>query len=361
MSSSQSATLCDRFVACLLGGALGDALGYPIEFERSVERIPKFEAGGPRDLFALGQGLVSDDTQMALFSAEALIRAKSAAADDPTPFALGAYQRWLSTQAMTAGKPIQPRVGQGCLLMDARMFVRRAPGQTCLGALAASHMKSELPSVSTPPNDSKGCGAVMRAAPFGLAATSRETAFENSRDAAVLTHGHPSGYLSAAYLSALIFDVARGVELPRAMLAADALLAREANHEELAGRLAAARLAPHDASSAELVALLGEGWVGEEALALGLACALAADRDHVAGALWRAVAHVGDSDSTGSIAGNLLGARFGTQALPRSWLAQLELADVLETVARELYAVTQEGKHADATRYPAITGCVGVP
>jgi ADP-ribosylglycohydrolase len=240
---------------------------------------------------------------------------------------------------------------------DARLYARRAPGNTCLSALAASFMGRPMPSVATPPNDSKGCGAVMRAAPHGLAATTREQAFREARDGAVLTHGHPSGYLSAAYFAALIFDLARDLPLAQAMLAADELLGGERGAEELQQILGKAReLAARGAASVDSLESLGGGWTGEEALAIALCCALSCAgvaQEHVAESLWRAVAHGGDSDSTGSLTGNLLGATLGMGALPTHWLKQLELADLIERLAVDLWSACFEDAQIDHADYPA--------
>jgi ADP-ribosylglycohydrolase len=233
MRGSKPAAL-DPFVGCLLGGAIGDALGYPIEFLSAADVSARFGDSPPRDLTYAGEAVVSDDTQLTLFSAEALVRAHAAGELDPTAFALGAYQRWYATQAMIPGGAPRPREGQGLLLADARLYARRAPGNTCLSALAWSFTRGAAATVRDPPNGSKGCGAVMRAAPFGLVARSPEEAFATARDAAVLTHGHPSGYLSAAYLAAVVHDLARGEPLSDAMTRADALLGREEEHAEVA-------------------------------------------------------------------------------------------------------------------------------
>jgi ADP-ribosylglycohydrolase len=118
------------------------------------------------------------------------------------------------------------------------------------------------------------------------------------------------------------------------------------------------RLAGAGAPSASTLEALGGGWTGEEALAIGLVCALTAGgdgADDVAEALWRAVAHGGDSDSTGSIAGNLLGAMHGTAALPTAWLAELELRDVIERVARDLHGACILGERLDDAAYPTST------
>lgn len=352
----------ERFIGCLLGGAIGDALGYPIEFVRSAgEIVRRFGAAPPVDLAYAGAASVSDDTQMTLFSGEALLRARAARAATGAiaPFALGAYQRWYATQ--TSPPPARPDGAHGLLLAEPRLYAQRAPGQTCMGALAASSMRSALAGVDDPPNNSKGCGAVMRAAPFGLGAGTREEAFADARDAAVLTHGHPSGFLSAAYLAALVHDLVRGVALPEAMTAADLLLSREAGHAEMAAAVAAARaVAASGVPTAAALEALGGGWVGEQALAIGLVCALTADATDLASALWRSVAHGGDSDSTGSIAGNLVGAMFGTAALPARWRAQVELSDLVERVAGDLHDVAVGGGAPDPIAYPPADGTLRV-
>lgn len=340
---------------------MGDALGYPIEFERPGRALlARYGEVAPWRLRYHGAspGLVSDDTQMTLFTAEGLIRARLAGKVDPVSFLLKAYQRWYATQAMRPGLAPLERTpqGQGLLLSDARLHARRAPGNTCLGAIAASFMGRPLPTVETPPNDSKGCGAVMRSAPFGLLAESAEAAFFQARDAAVLTHGHPSGYLSSAYFAVLVFELARGASPATTLARADALLEREAQHEELSEVLERAkRLLAQGLPSVESIEELGGGWTGEQALAIAVACAFATDggaAPPLSEVLWRSVAHGGDSDSTGSLTGNLLGAMRGAEALPRSWLEELELADLIEQVSADLWAAHSDPSKLDASAYP---------
>jgi ADP-ribosylglycohydrolase len=99
----------------------------------------------------------------------------------------------------------------------------------------------------------------------------------------------------------------------------------------------------------ELVQQLGEGWVAEEALAVGLYAVLAtapdadapgAPEEHFRSAVALAVNHSGDSDSTGSIAGNILGAYYGEQCLPADWLERLEAPHVIRGMADMLVKVT---------------------
>ena len=300
---------------------------------------------------------------MTLFAAEGIIRTIQRASNRGGASIVNVVQhallRWLRTQSpdLALASPSEP----GWLIGEARLHARRAPGNTNLRALRAQAGQWWTPALDAPPNDSKGCGAIMRSAPFGLAASSREEAFESSRDTAVVTHGHPSGYLAAAYFAALVHDVARDLSLPDAMAEADRLLARERGADEVRAAIDAARavaaraVAARGVPDAHAIEALGGGWVAEEALAIALACALTAGEpgeDAMRAALWRAAAHSGDSDSTASLAGNLLGAAWGEERLPASWLGDLELRDVVERIADDLHATAIIGAELDYESYP---------
>ena len=321
-----------RVRGCLLGGAVGDALGAGVEF-LSLDEIRA--AHGPRGVTgyvpAYGRlGAVTDDTQMTLFTAEGLIRAwvrgRSRGIGHPPGVVRRAYLRWLQTQGEAAAEdaPLD-----GWLAREPALHSRRAPGNTCLAALRAGGSGTR----AQPLNDSKGCGGVMRAAPAGLIPSlSPEEVFELGADCAALTHGHPSGYLSAGALAAVLRVLLDGETLARAVSGAAALLPVHPGHEETSAALAGAvELAAAGAPSPEKVESLGEGKVGEEALAIAVYCALAAPDPR--SALLLAVNHSGDSDSTGAICGNLLGALHGEQALPAEWLEPLELRATIERLA----------------------------
>ena len=88
--------------------------------------------------------------------------------------------------------------------------------------------------------------------------------------------------------------------------------------------------------------MLGEGWVAEEALAIAVFCAVRY-QDDFAKAIRVSVNHKGDSDSTGAICGNLLGAWLGKENVAEAFdLNDLELCDVIETIAEDLYTATQK-------------------
>lgn len=350
MATTLPSPTVEAFRGCLLGGAIGDALGYPVEFIRGDQIEWKHGKVAPERLDFDGKtpARISDDTQMTLFTAEGLMRARARLDDRgmcsvPSVMA-SALLRWYETQ----GGKIASAGDRGWLVDERGLHALRAPGNTCMSALAALAQGGGLPSVESPPNDSKGCGAVMRVAPLGLGANSRESAWELARDQGVITHGHPSGYLSAAYFAAVIHDLARGASLADAAAGADALLAAAAGREELVAVLAKARdLATRGQPSMATIESLGGGWTGEEALAIAMLCASTYDPDEPRAfeqALWRAAAHSGDSDSTAAITGNLLGARLGVGALPAAWLDVLELREVIDRIAVDLHATMIRGQ-----------------
>lgn len=353
--------------ACLLLGAIGDALGADVEFLDSESIEDSYGNEPPRELTdACDRGRFTDDTQMTLFTAEAVIRwrqcVNSAAHanahanenDELQTIMRRSLLRWYETQSFRRARSSG---GRGWLVDEPGLQASRAPGATCMDSLQTLGAKPKLvPTVKQPENDSKGCGAVMRVAPIGLAMASAEEAFIAARDAGVLTHGHPSGYLSGAYFAALIWSVSRAKPLATAMEIADALLDREAQNGEMVTILERTRkLAALGIPSVSTIERLGRGWTGEEALAIALLCVLTHDADQAGGVertLWRAAAHSGDSDSTAAIAGNLLGALYGEAAIPVRWLAKLDSRHVVEQVAVDLHAATG-GKLLDMTRYPA--------
>jgi ADP-ribosylglycohydrolase len=187
-----------------------------------------------------------------------------------------------------------------------------------------------------PLNDSKGCGGVMRVAPLGLLRDLEPAKVaELAARAAALTHGHPSGYLSAAAMAAIV-----RLSLDEPNLAANAQAAREilssweGSGETIAKIEAALRAAAEDPKNHHrAIESLGAGWVGEEALAIGLYSALVGDS--FSEVLSIAANHDGDSDSTASIAGQLYGASFGLADLPNAWVRKLDVLDIVLTLLKD--------------------------
>ena len=328
----------DRIRGCLLGGAVGDALGAPIEFESLGEIRARFGAEGILELApAFGRlGAITDDTQMTLFTAEGLILA----ARDPAFSGRSgmvrcvhrAYLRWLRTQGEHSAHPTFERTDEGWLLGVEALHSCRDPGNTCLSALRNPRMGS----AEQPLNHSKGCGGVMRIAPVGLARAIGDP-FAAGCEIAAITHGHPSGFLAAGFQALAIREAAAGTPLLAACQEALEELRRHPSHEEYTAaveRALSLSAEKRGEASPEDVESLGGGWVAEEALAIAVFCALAAP--DFESALRLAVNHGGDSDSTGAIAGNLLGASLGEAAIPPRWLDVLELREETLRLAEEL-------------------------
>lgn len=341
----QKRTIQGRFLGCLLGGAVGDAMGAPVEFMSHDEIRHQFGAKGITQYAPAygGVGTITDDTQMTLFTAEGLLRSWMRGCfkgiSSITTVTANAYLRWLHTQGEHRPKDTDSStIDSGWLFQQQQLHHRRAPGNTCLSALRA------MQSLGQPVhNNSKGCGGVMRVAPVGLffwgkpQHESARNAFETGVDLAALTHGHPTGSLTAGVLSVLILVLTDGAPLSEALNVAKTILRQQSNFEETMSAVEMAeKLAVSGLQHTKAIALLGQGWVAEEALAISIYCALVA-RNFKQGVIL-AVNHDGDSDSTGSITGNLLGAFYGVKAIPAEWLKTLELHDVITELANDLYA-----------------------
>jgi ADP-ribosylglycohydrolase/protein-tyrosine phosphatase len=315
-----------RELACLLGGAIGDALGYRVEFQRWAEIKRAYGSAGIELAQAGGELVVSDDTQMTLFTLEGMTRASGL--DEITGEINEAYLDWYGTQRRVSGA----RAVRGRLAGRAELCRSRAPGGTCLAALREGGHGSVTQAI----NGSKGCGGVMRTAPLGFLddAVSDGDVFRLGAEAAALTHGHPEGFLPAGAMAVLVRDafndlaweasVEKVLELTRAWPKSEGTAAAI----EAAGSAAAG-----GAASREKVRALGEGWVGEEALAIGLYSALTAG--NFAECVELAANHDGDSDSTASIAGQLYGAKHGLGSLPAEAVYRLDVLEALLEVAGE--------------------------
>ncbi len=231
----QQQQLRNRSLGCILGGAVGDALGAPVEFTSRTEIIRRFGVHGIRD-FALAygrMGAITDDTQMTLFTAEGCLRAltceHSSNSDDSVAVMRRAYLRWLNTQGVKGDTQV---ARSGWLMEQEALYSRRAPGNTCLSAL--QHVGGEK-------NNSKGCGGIMRVAPCGIIhAGDPGNAFQRGLRAAKLTHGHPTGYLAAAVFAAIIAELMVGKPLLDAIDVSRAILVQLPDHEETRAALDAA-------------------------------------------------------------------------------------------------------------------------
>lgn len=342
-------TRLSRIRGCLLGGAVGDALGYPVEFIKRKEILKTYGENGITT-YELdresGLALISDDTQMTLFTANGLLSYDTTLktkgfASAPLSYILKAYRDWYACQTQSD----VPKRNTSWLSCLSEMHMRRAPGLTCMHALGSGRAGS----VDAPENNSKGCGGVMRVAPIALYYKDTQDIFLTdmlSAESAALTHGHPLGYISSAAFSHIVSRAAfggakyegglkgivRDCEEAMKHLFPDTAFTDQMN----ALLVKAEELSKNDQSDNENICLLGEGWVGEEALAISVYCALRYENDFDK-AVTAAVNHSGDSDSTGAITGNIMGALLGEEAIGQKWMDRLELRDTILEIANDLY------------------------
>lgn len=340
----------DRYRGCLLGGAAGDALGYPVEFLDADSISLRYgESGITEYVLENGVALISDDTQMTLFTANGLLlgttrgmmRGVSVGYPD---YIASCYKEWRRTQIETY--PLHEKYPCSWLVNVPRLFSRRAPGNTCLDAVA-SLCGGTKGAIEEPLNNSKGCGGIMRVAPVGLYLGEKHYSPDEiariGAETAALTHGHELGYIPAAALVHIIHAVSHSdevalVDAVRDAMAAVRRLFPKAKHLDELDTLVrvAIELSKSDLDDLEAIPVLGGGWVAEETLAIAVYCSLKYEDDFEK-ALIAAVNHSGDSDSTGSVTGNILGARLGAKAIPEKYLAHLELKDVILEIADDLF------------------------
>ena len=332
-----------RYRGCLLGGAVGDALGYPVEFMKEDGIFRKYGEKGIQTLSQAGNpAVISDDTQMTLFAVNALIRSASIHCNWKENL-LRAYQEWLGTQGDECCIRDDPRPRMWLYEVEG-LHARRAPGNTCLASIrrTAGRRKAILAD-----NNSKGCGTVMRAAPYGLSVGyDPELSGGEEADAVIkmahvdadFTHGHPAAREASASLAALIWEIVQ--YSPQRCNSLEEAVYHCFGGSGLLKKAVELAL---DGSVPDLEGIhqLGEGWVADEALAIAVFCAVRYQNDFAA-AIRAAVNHKGDSDSTGAICGNILGAWLGEEAVKQAFdLNCLELADVIRTIADDLYQSTE--------------------
>lgn len=346
-----------NYSGCITGGAVGDALGYPVEFF-SLNQIKRYYGkDGITNLVSgeYGKAEISDDTQMSFFTADGLIKAigprfKSNEVPD-MGIVHESYLDWLVTQTEEF---VPKKSGKGWVQSIASLYEQRSPGDTCLKALKSG----KYGTISKPINNSKGNGGVMRVAPAGLLYYNNpKMAFEVGARCAAITHGHPSGYLSAGVFSSLIAFIVKGESLENAIDKSIKLLEKYNNNEEVKSAILKAKeLAKSDISPEDAIKKIGGGWVAEEAVAIAVYCALKSP-DNFEEAVKMAVNHDGDSDSTGAVTGNIMGLLLGEDSIPERWKNTVELSSELKMLASDLLSAPYS-IHKIRGRYPYNKGRV---
>ena len=350
----------DQVFGCMVGGAVGDALGYAVEFSSYGSIVKQYgEKGITR--YALdrhGLAQISDDTQMSLFTAAGILLGMTRGYMRGIMGRIDTYCRftyldWLHTQEWTS-RHEDARVDSW--LMDVpELYSRRAPGNTCLSALHSIEDGKE------PRNNSCGCGGVMRTAPLALLNQLHGYSDGDklycdmcAAEAARITHKHPLGFIPSAILNDILMQILEGREqrlesyVEQALSRLPEIVSVEDDHKKY-GELWPAEirkqkrlitkaldLAHSDVEDHYAIESIGGGWTGHEALAIAIYSAVR-HQDSFEDAVVSCVNHSGDSDSTGAICGNIMGALLGSSAIPAHFTDKLELRDVIEEMATDLY------------------------
>ncbi|MEE4251811.1 MAG: ADP-ribosylglycohydrolase family protein [Alcanivoracaceae bacterium] len=313
-----------RGALMIWAGAAGDALGYDVEFDRLTRIQQRYGRHGIHPSRLTTPPRVSDDTQMTLYALAAL-------ADTPAPTLDTLRRGWLHWYAGQAGLPdtaSTPALQR--LTRDEQVNQRQAPGGTCMSALADGGHGS----MTQPINNSKGCGTVMRTAPIAMLPHAEiDELIELARAAAALTHGHRFAWDSAGLLTGALALRIRHRSDP--VTACCHLIKKHPSliegYEDLLLRaLDAGHPRPRAAD-------YGEGWVAEEALAIGLACAQADLMQHLSHVMARAANHDGDSDSTAAIAAQLAGSIHLHDSDSVSLILRLDVFDAIADTLAAFY------------------------
>lgn len=299
----------NRYRGALLGLAIGDALGVPLEFKPpgSFTPVSGLVGGGANNLLA---GQWTDDTSMALCLAESLIACEQFNPADQ----MDRYVRWYQ---------------EGYLSSTGRCI---DIGKTVKTALE-EYCRHGRPYAGSSHPHTAGNGSIMRLAPVPLRyAADPELAIKLAADSSRTTHGAAEAVDGCRYLAALILGALYGRD-KSALLTSHFSPAPHGWLKPLAGKIAA--IAAGSYKQKQPPAIRGKGYVADS-----LEAALWAfyHSDSFSQGVLLAVNLGDDADTTGAVYGQLAGAYYGASAIPAAWLTQLYQRDYIARVADDLLA-----------------------
>ena len=332
----------DRIRGAMIGCAAGDALGYPVEVLSEAAIVERYGLRGitDYDLDENGTARITADTQLMLLSANGILFAHTRGAlrgimAPVYQYFDAFYFDWYRVQ--TTERASRSRVG----------WISAYPSSSAQRALSPTSMRvfssDKFGSMDEPVNDSKGSGCLLRAVPIGLSYSDDPAhILDLAANTAALTHGNEVAWMASGAL-ALIISLIIHQELSITEAVNKTLKALDKSFPdsstvvyELSRTIrSAVSLASSASSDLDAIHAVGRGWVADEALAIGILCALRHEND-IAGAMTFAANHGGDSNNTAAIAGTLVGARIGFNAIPDRFVDRLELVDVILELADDV-------------------------
>jgi ADP-ribosyl-[dinitrogen reductase] hydrolase len=285
----------DRLLAALACSAVGDALGDAFEFESQID--PKavrqaIQANSPLE--------ITDDSQMAYFTMRALQRYLENPQADFAVLIQQEYIAWHTTQ-------VSMKPAQG---IPAALYKVQAPGITCMNSC------KELSAWGTRlPNQSRGCGSVMRILPFAFGLVPDTQALRMAVQSAAVTHDHLDN----------VRAVVQYMEF-----------AKVCREKGFAG---AYKAVPNRIIHKKKIDELGAGFYATEAIDMAMWAVYHANS--LEDLLVLSIAHDGDSDSVAAIAGGLYGLL--SKEWPTPWLLQRVTEwKVLALQAKRLYKAYEQ-------------------
>lgn len=307
----------NQFRGCLIGLAIGDALGGPVEFMSRFEIAQRY-GGGIRKMVGGGwlrlrRGETTDDTAMARALAESLVERGAFDCDDVAR----RYVAWLKSDPKDVGNITK---------LALRAWEK---GVTHPAAAMGAHRQLG--------GKSAGNGTVMRCAPIALRyAYDERRLIDASRDDALITHFDSEAWTGSVALGLLIYHLLRDEPLAQAIHLSAAKIRREPR----AAR-SVAELIEHVSPSTRGDALPTSGYV-IDTLRIAIWALLA--HDSFEAAVLAAINLGGDADTQGAVVGALAGARWGYDAIPQEWRDQLEGRVDLIALADRLQALAEHGR-----------------
>ncbi|MCK4931950.1 MAG: ADP-ribosylglycohydrolase family protein, partial [Candidatus Aminicenantes bacterium] len=295
-----------RFLGCMLGSALGDAIGELAFHNTSMERLSY-------KLELVKELIYTDDTAMAIGIAESLLERKNL-----NPEHLGETFR----------KNFKHEPWRGYASGPPTIFA--AVTQT--GATYIEAAKSLFGR-----RGSFGNGAAMRVAPIGLVYRDSSDLYETARLSASVTHAHPVGIDGAAVQAkavALAVDLDPTQEFfPAEFLSVLIDFARTPQMKTkllLVQRLIAENVSPMRAAQQ-----IGRSVMAHESLPFSIYSFLLTPRSFE-NCLFCSILNGGDRDTLGAMACAISGAYLGVEALPQIWLKKLENRTYIQELTLKL-------------------------
>lgn len=336
--------LKDRFIGCILGGAVGDGMGYAVEGLAPLELEQYFENGKITEPYideVTGKLLISDDTQMALFTMDgmmwAYIRCNNRGIGSYEASGVWqSYARWYYTQTNIIldeyiihkheHEPVAlSSIGVKTILEYEELYSSRNPSEESLLSLETLQMGT----LEVPISGFKDASCLTRVAPVGLFLHDNpEEAFLVAARLAAITHGNPTGYLAAGAYACILAEILNEKNLDQAVRTALLELEQYSYIDEVNDTLEyALHLSECDYDWEQGVELIGRTASAEDVLAMGVYCALKAERFEEA-VIWAANCG-GLSSSAAFVAGSLAGAFLGDMSIPKEWKSRLELKQMM--------------------------------